>query len=131
MMQIDKRYQKRRNKSKVFEQTAALRQELKGREVLRGMVEIAAYLCLSIGAANNYIKLYGMPAFRIGGHRSHHPASGDERGEWMTTKSLINQWIAVEHFKYLDRNGLIDDEEEAKESGGQEESNAPAKRAAS
>lgn len=129
MMQIDKRYQKRRRKSKVFEQTAVLRQELKGREVLRGMVEIAAYLCISIGAANSYIKLYGMPAFRIGSHKSRNPSSGDERGEWMTTKSLINQWIAVEHYKYLDRNGFIDDEEETEEPSGQEESNAPAKRA--
>lgn len=127
MMQIDKRYQKRRRKSKVFEQTAVLRQELKGREVLRGMVEIAAYLCISIGAANNYIKLYGMPAFRVGHHKSRMPSSGDERGEWMTTKSLINQWIAIEHYKYLDRNGWIDDDEDETEEQTAEQ--APKKRA--
>lgn len=112
-MQIDKRYQKRRRATKAMEQLAGLREEIKGREVLRGILEIAAYLCVSMGTANDYIKVYGMPAMRIGGHKSANPKRGGpgEQGEWMTTKGLINQWIAVEHFKYLDRNGYIADDQ--------------------
>jgi hypothetical protein len=120
-MPIDRRYQVKR-RSKAYLQTIDLRQKIKGQEILHGMNEIAAYMCVGPVTANNYVKKWGLPAMRLGGHT----CSGNDTGEWVTTKSLINQWIAIEHYKYLDRNGLIDDAENEEANEADE---TPAQRA--
>lgn len=61
--------------------------QIRDRETLNGLVEIAAYLSCSIGKVRKLVKRRGLPAFSIG------PGS-----PYLTTKTLVNKWIAEGHY---------------------------------
>ena len=68
------------NKTEIAE--LGIKEAIEKKEMLRGLVEIAAYMDVSIGTVRNYIKFLGLPAVSPVGH------------EYITTtKTLINRWL--------------------------------------
>ena len=63
---------------------------IKDQEVLRSLAEIACYLRCSITSVRRAIKNRGLPA------------NPDFLGRYMTTKTLINQWVTQSHLETVE-----------------------------